>query len=416
MIIPSIDLMNGKAVQLVQGKKKALEEATNPLEIADRFNRFGDIAVIDLDLAMKKGNNEKIIRELCRKFPCRVGGGINSIEKAKKIYSYGASKIIIGSKAFENNKLNVDFLKELGAVIGKERIMVAVDALYGEVVTSAWSNKTGINVVTAVKTLEPYCGAFLFTVVEKEGCMQGTDVELIKKVQSSTSNPLTVAGGITTMEEVKTLSSLNCEMQLGMAIYTGKMDLGDAFINSLDWDKSNLIPTVTTDSTGQTLMVAYSTPESLRKTFETGKMTYFSRSRNELWTKGETSGNIQTFKKIRMDCDQDTILVEVEQKGNACHFKKYSCFGDKKFSQQELYNVIKDRFDNPVPGSYTATLTDEILREKIMEEAEEVCTSDNHENKIWEAADLLYFLTVFMVKEGIRLDDVLNELQRRRRK
>ena len=415
MLIPSIDLMSGKAVQLIQGRDKALERE-NPLKIADDFGRFGEIAVIDLDAAMGKGENEEVIRELCRRASCRVGGGIGTVEKAKKLFSYGATKIIIGSKAFKDGEINSEFLKELAAEIGKDRIQIAVDSFNGEVVTKAWTNKTGIDVVEAVKMLEPFCGAFLFTVVEKEGKMEGTDISLLRKLKSATKNPITIAGGITTLEDVKQISSTNSEMQLGMAIYTGKLRLEEAFIDSLDWEKSSLIPTVATDESGQVLMMAYSSKESLKKTFETGNVTYFSRSRNELWTKGATSGNLQKFKKIRMDCDRDTILIEVEQTGNACHLDRYSCFGDRNFSQKELLNVVKERFADPKPGSYTAKLTDNLLREKIMEEADEVCTADNRENKIWEVADLLYFLTVYMAKENITMNEVMNELQRRRRK
>lgn len=415
MLIPSIDLMNGKAVQLIQGKEKVLERE-NPLEIAEEFGRFGEIAVIDLDAAMGKGENEELIRDLCRKASCRVGGGIETVEKAKKLFSYGATKIIIGSKAFLNGDINKKFLIELAAEIGKERIQIAVDAFNGEVVTKAWTSKTGIEVTDAVKMLEPYCGAFLFTVVEKEGKMEGTDISLLKKLKSATKNPITIAGGITTLEDVRQISSTNSEMQLGMAIYTGKLKLEGAFIDSLDWEKSTLIPTVATDESGQVLMMAYSSRESLKKTFETGNVTYFSRSRSELWTKGETSGNYQKFRKIRMDCDRDTIVIEVEQTGNACHLDRYSCFGDRNFSQTQLLNVIKERFENPKPGSYTAKLTDELLREKIMEEAEEVCTAGDRGNKIWEVADLLYFLTVYMAKENITMNEVMNELQRRRRK
>ncbi|MDZ7400628.1 MAG: bifunctional phosphoribosyl-AMP cyclohydrolase/phosphoribosyl-ATP diphosphatase HisIE [candidate division KSB1 bacterium] len=413
MIIPSIDLMNGKAVQLKQGKDKMLERE-DPIDLAREFNKFNEIAVIDLDAAMGRGSNAEIIRQICGVADCRVGGGIKDIQRAKELISWGASKIIIGSKAFENDQINHEFLKALTSGVGKQRIIIAVDAFEGEIVTQAWQHRTGLMLFDVVKELETYASEFLFTCVEKEGGLQGTDLEIIQKLRQATDLQLTVAGGVTSLDEIRKLAALGVDVQLGMAIYTAKIRLDDGFIESLNW-KSDLIPTITCDDEGQVLMLAYSSKESLKKTFETGKAWYFSRSRNRLWQKGETSGNVQELIKIRTDCDGDALLVTVRQKGVACHLGRYSCFGDKKFSLQELYQVIKDRFDYPTPGSYTATLTDKKVREKLLEEAEEVVIAKTRDEIIWEAADVLYFLTTLLVKSGVEIGDVLNELRRRRR-
>ena len=414
MIIPSIDLMDGKAVQLKQGRDKILER-DNPLELAKYFNQFGEIAVIDLDAAMKKGSNKKLISELCQIADCRVGGGIRDIESAKEYISLGAAKIIIGSSAFENDRINQNFLEELLASIDRQQIIIAIDAFEGEIVTQAWKHKTGLNLFDVAKKIEPYASEFLFTCVEKEGCMGGTDLETVEKLKKTTSNKITLAGGITTIKEVQELTRLGVNGQLGMAIYTGKLKLEGAFIESLNW-KSELIPTVTCDTNGQVLMMAYSNKESIEKTFETQKMWYFSRSRNKLWQKGETSNNIQNFIRFRTDCDSDTLLATAEQTGVACHLGSYSCFGNKKFNLNELYQVIQDRFKNPKPGSYTATLTEKIVKEKLMEEAQEVVEANTRDEIIWEAADVLYFLTVIMAKNDVTYKDVLNELRRRRKK
>jgi phosphoribosyl-ATP pyrophosphohydrolase/phosphoribosyl-AMP cyclohydrolase len=133
-----------------------------------------------------------------------------------------------------------------------------------------------------------------------------------------------------------------------------------------------------------------------------------------LWQKGETSGNLQKLIKLRVDCDRDTILATVDQTGPACHLGNYSCFGDRKFTLDRLYQVIKDRFNNPRPGSYTATLDNKKVREKLLEEAAEVVEAKTREDIIWEAADVLYFLTVLLQKQGITINDVLMELHRRR--
>lgn len=414
MIIPSIDLMSGKAVQLKQGREKMLERE-NPISLAKEFDRFGQIAVIDLDAAMGNGDNKDLIRQICQIAECRVGGGIRDAAGAKELISFGAVKIIIGTKAFENDVINHEFLASLAEAIGRNRIMIAIDAFNGEIVTKGWKHKTGLNLFDVVNKLEQYATDFLFTCVEKEGGLGGTDMETISRLSSMTKNKITAAGGITTMDEIKQLATMGIDTQLGMAIYTGKLKTEEAFIESLNWGKG-LIPTITIDTAGQVLMLAYSNRDSLQKTFESGNMCYFSRSRKSLWTKGETSCNFQKFVRFRSDCDSDALLATVEQTGNACHLETYSCFGDKKFSLHELYGVLSDRFENPVPGSYTAKLTDELVREKIMEEAQEVIEAKTRDEIIWEAADVIYFVTALLAKSNVTIEDVLNELRRRRRK
>ncbi len=414
MLISSIDLMDGKAVQLRNGKEKVLEKS-EPLELAKEFAKISQVAVIDLDAALGQGDNEELIRKLCTVADCRVGGGIRTIEKAKKIFSYGAQKLIIGTVAFSDDKINHEFLQELVDNFGKHRIMIAIDAYKGKITTKGWKHDTGLDVYSTVQELEKYCDSFLFTMVETEGCMTGMDVEAIQKIK--TKNQLTVAGGIKDNEQVIELSRQGYDVQVGMALYTGAIDLHKCFVESLAWDKQELLPTITQDKFGNVLMMAYSNKESLYKTLQENNVTYYSRSRKALWTKGETSGHFQNFQSIRTDCDRDTLLIRAEQKGVACHLGNYSCFGEKPFDLQVLYDIIQSRFANPRPNSYTAKLVDgDLLREKIMEEAEEVCEARSREDKIWEVGDLLYFLTCFMAKEKISFQEVFNELQRRDRK
>lgn len=416
MVIASIDMMQGKVVQLKQGQEKVLER-DDPVALAQEFDRFGEIAVIDLDAAMGKGDNQELMKTLLKHADCRVGGGIRSVERAKELVSFGAVKVIIGSKAFEENQINHEFLQELKDAIGRQRVIIAIDAMHGEIVTRGWKHQTNIPVLEAVKDLEQYASEFLFTCVEREGTMQGIDMEQVQALRQATKREVTVAGGVATIEEVKHLAELGVDVQLGMAIYTGKIDLAEAFIESLNWKKSGeLIPTITQDHTGQVLMLAYCNKDALRKTFATNKMTYFSRSRNELWTKGETSGHIQQFIRMRTDCDQDALLSTVKQAGVACHLGRYSCFGDRRFSLQELYDVLEQRIQANVPKSYTASLSDEGVREKILEEAKEVVEAKTEDEIIWEAADVMYFLTVLLAKHNLTLDDVLAELARRRKK
>lgn len=176
--------------------------------------------------------------------------------------------------------------------------------------------------------LQDYCDKFLITNVNVEGLNQGTDLEFFGTLAGKTKNDIMVAGGITTLEEIKAIHKLGFDQVLGMAITSGKLEIMDCYIEIMDFKKQNgLIPTIVQDiDSKEVLMLAYSSKESLRKTYEIRKATYYSRSRNSLWTKGEKSGNIQRIEKIYLDCDSDTILFLVKQKGVACHRNKMTCF------------------------------------------------------------------------------------------
>uniref|UniRef100_A0A7V1EIW3 Histidine biosynthesis bifunctional protein HisIE n=1 Tax=candidate division WOR-3 bacterium TaxID=2052148 RepID=A0A7V1EIW3_UNCW3 len=328
MVIGSIDLMGGKVVQLKQGRDKVLE-FDDALSRAKEFNKYNEIAVIDLDAAMGKGENLNLIKDLLKVADCRVGGGIRSIEKAKELILAGANKIIIGSRAFEKKNINHKFLTALKKEIGQERIIIALDTFNNRVVVSGWQEHTDIELFDVIKEFESYTNEFLFTFVETEGMMQGIDIEKAKAIREKTDKKITVAGGVSSLNEVKILAEMDIDVQLGMGLYTKRISLVDAFIESLNW-KSELIPTITQDISGLVLMLAYSNKESLRKTFETGKMWYFSRSRKELWFKGKTSGNFQEVIKLRADCDRDGILALVRQRGVACHTGNLSCFNIRR--------------------------------------------------------------------------------------
>ncbi|MCB0077140.1 MAG: bifunctional phosphoribosyl-AMP cyclohydrolase/phosphoribosyl-ATP diphosphatase HisIE [Anaerolineales bacterium] len=413
MIIPSIDLMDGKAVQLRQGAEKVLE-VTDPHRLAAQFNRYGESAVIDLDAALGQGDNRALIAELLALADCRVGGGIRTVAQAREWIALGAKKVIIGSLAFANDQINHAFLSELSAAISPQRLILAIDARDGEIVTQGWRHRTGLPVVETVAALEPYAGEFLFTAVEREGMMAGVDHAAIERVRRATSRKLTAAGGITTLQEVAALAARDVDVQVGMALYTGALDLTEAFIAGLNW-KHDLLPTIVQDEAGDVLMLAYSNRDSLRATFAQGEMVYFSRSRQQLWHKGATSGHRQRLLRMRVDCDRDTILATVAQQGVACHTGQYSCFGDPPFSFDALYRVVDERLTHAPAGSYTATLRDEAqLAAKLMEEAQEVVDARTDEEIIWEAADLLYFLTVRLAKAGLSFDQVARELHRRR--
>jgi phosphoribosyl-ATP pyrophosphohydrolase len=202
-----------------------------------------------------------------------------------------------------------------------------------------------------------------------------------------------------------------------MGIYTGKIDLEKAYTSLLDFEKGKgLIPTIVQDvNTDQVLMLAYSNKDTVKKSLKTGKATYYSRSRKSEWIKGETSGNTQKLIAAKYDCDKDALLYKVDQTGVACHTGRYSCFEDKEFKLENLYQLLQDRLEKMPAESFTTKLfKDELfLKRKINEEAFEVIHSKTQDELGWEAADLTYFVLTFMVKHGVTIDDVLSHLASR---
>jgi len=219
MIIPCIDLMDHKVVQLVQGKEKFLE-LPEPLMVLEKFAAFQEVQVIDLDAAMGKAeSNAEVVRELCRRKPCRVGGGIRTVARAQAVVNDGALKAIVGSSAFTHEGVNLDFLSQLAAAVPRERILIAVDAYGGWVAVHGWKKTLPLTCVQALPQLEPYCSGFLCTYIDAEGRLQGTNLDWFRSLRAVTQLPITAAGGITKDEEIAALDQLGMHSALGMAIY-----------------------------------------------------------------------------------------------------------------------------------------------------------------------------------------------------
>jgi len=400
--------MNGKAVQLRQGKDLVLESDRDPVDLAREFNRYGEVAVIDLDAALGKGNNRALIREICRVADARVGGGIRDVETGKDLLKAGAKSLIVGTAA------NPELLGQFPI----DRVMVALDHRNGEVVDHGWKESTGESVWERGARLAPHCSGFLVTFVESEGGLGGLKEETVAGLREKLGKPVTVAGGIARTEEVVAISKLGYDVQVGMALYKGIVDPVDAVIGSIDFGKG-LVPTIVEDLSGQVLMQAYSSLESLKQALKTGEGTYFSRSRNEIWVKGATSGSTQKLISCRVDCDRDCLLFVVQQKDAACHNGSYSCFGtatsSRRFSMNSLFEVLRDRKEKLPEGSYSATLFKDRrkLLKKIMEEAHEVVTYTDRDNLRWEIGDLVYFISALAVDEGLDWSDIEAELSTR---
>jgi phosphoribosylformimino-5-aminoimidazole carboxamide ribotide isomerase len=224
MLIPSIDLKNGAVVQLVQGDRLAIEDA-DIFKWVQRFSTFPKVQVIDLDAAMGKGDNLAIVRQIAGQLSCRVGGGIRSVERARDVLGAGARQIIASSALFRSGVPDLAFAHELAQAVGVDRVIAAVDSRDGHVVIHGWKTPLPLTPVEAVRALEPYCDEFLYTHVDTEGLMGGTNLEAILAVRQATTKRVTAAGGITTQQEIDTLDAAGVDAVVGMAIYTGKLEV-----------------------------------------------------------------------------------------------------------------------------------------------------------------------------------------------
>lgn len=223
MLIPSIDLQGGRVVQLVQGERLAIASADIDGWIA-RFATYPVVQLIDLDAAKGEGGNAEIIRRVCAALPCQVGGGIRSVERAEEVLALGAKRVIVGSALFTKSGIDATFAKSLSARVGSERLLAAIDSRGGRVVVHGWRTQLDITPFEAVRELEPHAGGFLYTIVDREGLMQGTDLDAIRAIREATSRAVIAAGGITTMDEVEYLDSIGVDAVVGMALYTGKLN------------------------------------------------------------------------------------------------------------------------------------------------------------------------------------------------
>ena len=224
MLIPSIDLQGGQIVQLVQGERLAV--ASDDVDgWVRKFERYPKIQLIDLDAAKNAGDNQALVSSICGRLPCRVGGGMRSLERAAAAFENGARKVIVGSSLFRGGRPDLEYAAAMMKRFGAERLIAAVDAREGLVVIDGWRTRLSITPVDAIRALESLFGEFLFTNVDVEGLMQGIDRGAITAVRDATDRDVTAAGGVTTQEEIDWLESIGVDAVAGMAIYTGRLEL-----------------------------------------------------------------------------------------------------------------------------------------------------------------------------------------------
>ncbi|MFG0260600.1 MAG: HisA/HisF-related TIM barrel protein, partial [Phycisphaerales bacterium JB041] len=311
MIVPSIDLMDGNAVQLIGGREKAID-AGDPRPIAESFGLVGEVAVIDLDAALGRGNNEGVIRELLQLAPCRVGGGIRTVEAAVRWLDAGARKVILGTAA------TPEVLRQLP----RDRVIAALDARDDRVVVEGWTRSTGARIEDRIEALRDHVCGFLVTFVEREGRMVGLPEDRIRELAALAAPcRLTVAGGVRTPADIAEADRAGADTQVGMALYSGAFDLAEGFCAVLRTDRPDgLWPTIVADEHGVALGLAYSDLESVRSAIGSRRGVYHSRSRGDLWAKGDSSGDTQDLLAIDTDCDLDALRFTVRQHGDGfCH-------------------------------------------------------------------------------------------------
>jgi phosphoribosylformimino-5-aminoimidazole carboxamide ribotide isomerase len=226
MLIPSIDLKDGAVVQLVQGERLAIRD-DDVQKWVRRFQHFAKVQVIDLDAAMGSGDNLALVRQIAGSLNCRVGGGIRSVGRAQELLAAGAQQIIAGSALFRDGAVDAVFARTLSDAVGPDRVIAAVDSNHGRVVIHGWKTTLALTAIDAVRALEPFCHEFLYTHVDSEGLMRGTDVAAIRAVRDATTRRLTAAGGITTRQEIDDLDAMGVDAVVGMAIYTGTLSLDE---------------------------------------------------------------------------------------------------------------------------------------------------------------------------------------------
>jgi len=222
MLIPAIDLKGGAVVQLVQGERLAIRDQ-DVFRWVRRFEAFPKVQVIDLDAAMGSGDNLALVRQLAARLKCRVGGGVRTVDRARELIDAGAQQGIAGSALFAGGEPDLAVARGLSEAVGVDRLIAAVDSRGGRVVIHGWKTSLKLTAVEAVAALEPFCGEFLYTHVDTEGLMMGSDRDAILAVRQATSRRLTAAGGITTQQEVDDLDALGVDAVVGMAIYTGRL-------------------------------------------------------------------------------------------------------------------------------------------------------------------------------------------------
>lgn len=406
-------------------------DKTNALEEAAAYSNGGADEIAYMDMSAFKENREpdiEFIKKIANiaEVPLIVGGGIKRMEDVKKILYAGASMVYMKHAA----RLDVPFVKEMSERFGREKIGVAIDL-------------SDIDAADFAVHCEEMGAGGIWLLGYKKGMEQrvreikaGLDIPVMISMEDSDSAAIAAVITEINIEAVLYTGSDVIDMMVLKHYLSGKNIEVNTFESALDFDTfkldaNGLIPCIVQDyKTQEVLMMAYMNKESYNKTLETGRMTYYSRSRKKLWMKGEESGHFQFVKELIIDCDKDTILAKVSQIGAACHTGNPTCFftplAKKEYDDtnpltvfNQVYDVIVDRKKHPKEGSYTNYLFEKGI-DKILKKVGEECTEiviaaknpDPEEIK-YEISDFLYHCMVLMVERGVTWEDITKELDNR---
>ena len=348
IVLPAIDLKDHQVVRLRKGEFDTVHRvAEDPLQTARAFAAAGAkyIHMVDLDGARSGARkNEAEVRAVAEHSGLKVelGGGLRTLADLEAADAMGVTRMVIGSAAVSDP----DFVRAAVERYG-ERIAVGIDALDGKVAAEGWLEQSQVDYVAFAKEMESLGVQYLIcTDIHQDGTMNGPNLVMLDKLNRAVHCHIIASGGVSSLLDIVSLYDLGLYGAIaGKSLYTGALDLRTAIIachkisgknaagdmpeDELDlyFTKSDLLPAIIQDDdTNEVLMLAYMNRESFRKSLETGTTWFYSRSRKTLWNKGETSGHTQKIVSVFSDCDDDTLLIRVKQKGPACHTGSHSCF------------------------------------------------------------------------------------------
>ncbi len=407
MIIPAIELRGGKVVTVqADGTVHAYDD--DPVELARALYRMGEILVIDLDAAQDEGDNLELIGQICRVAECRVGGGIRDEQRGDRLLRAGAKQLVVGTSADE----------ELLARFPRKKVLVAMDIQDGRVVRRGWSEETDIDPVDLAMGLQEHCAGFVYTLVGHRVTMERQELLRFEQLKSALpGHRLTAAGGFATVDDLRELDRMGVDGQVTYGHSPCGTDLADAFVSVLDFEKSSgLVPVVVQDTTGQVLSLMHTNRDAVLMSVQTGMATYWSAGQGKIFTKGQSSGNTQDVVTVRPDCTRGALLFTVKPNGPSCHLGRYSCFDDISYNLHRVEQLMQDRKAREDPRkSYTQLMLADrkAIKQRIREEAESLGEAKGADEVLWETADLIYFVMLNLVHEGLSLDDVNRELRGR---
>ncbi len=393
MNIPSLRIVEGQQERVGEGRSTAVD-AVEIMGLAEGLSRAGEIAVIDVDAERGAGENLTVLKSLCSRFACRVGGGIRTQERGRVLLRAGAERIIISHDA------QVEVLRAFRSM----HVILELDL-------------GGDDVKGRIGATQDHCSGYLCINVPLDGETGRVDVEAVRRLTMITDRRLCLALDDVTVQEVASLDRMGVDVQVGETLQSGLIAAAESFASCVRWGEDGTVPTVVQDTAGQVLMLASSSWESLVKSLRSGEGTYYSAARGSIWRKGEKTGHDQLLLRCVPSCDRTALHFLVRQAGVACEKGSYSCFGEREFSLPFLGEITSTKKSGDPSISYTARLLDDpaLFASVIREKTEELVVAEKRDETLWAIADLVYFLVVKAVSRDIAWSDVIRELRGRQR-